>query len=189
MTLSPSSRRVFLKQSTAALAGSTLASGLVVPQVHAQGNDLIRIGLVGCGGRGAGAAKQVLTADRYTRLVAVADAFEDRLQAGLRLAGERWRGGKARARRPRPSIRRLRWLQASHQLGRGRGAAGHTSPFPAHAPESGDRGGQARLRREAGGRRCPRRPFGAGNNRAGQTEKPARSCRGSTRAIRPACKS
>src|SRR5688572_7092960 len=84
MTRSSSSRRAFLKQSTAAVVGTSLASGLAVPQVHAQGSDLIRIGLVGCGGRGSGAAKNALAADRYTRLVAVADVFEDRLQAGLR---------------------------------------------------------------------------------------------------------
>jgi predicted dehydrogenase len=55
----------------------------IAKSAHAAGSDLIRLGLIGCGGRGTGAAKQALTADRYTRLVAVADAFEDRLQAGL----------------------------------------------------------------------------------------------------------
>jgi predicted dehydrogenase len=79
-----SSRRTFLTQSTAALVGSSLATGLTIAQsAHAQGSDLIRLGLVGCGGRGTGAAKQALAADRYTRLVAVSDAFPDRLEAGL----------------------------------------------------------------------------------------------------------
>jgi predicted dehydrogenase len=82
---SSSSRRVFLRQSTAAVVGGPLASTLTIERAaHAAGSDLLRIGLVGCGGRGTGAAKQALTADRYTRLVAVADAFEDRLQDGLR---------------------------------------------------------------------------------------------------------
>ncbi|MCC7338296.1 MAG: Gfo/Idh/MocA family oxidoreductase [Pirellulaceae bacterium] len=51
--------------------------------VHAAGSDEIRIGLVGCGGRGAGAAFQALTADPQTRLVAVADAFPDRMISSL----------------------------------------------------------------------------------------------------------
>jgi len=71
-------RRRFL-QTTAAAAGTfTLASAL-----HAQGNDTIRIGLVGCGGRGTGAALNALKADPNVRLVAMGDAFADRLEASL----------------------------------------------------------------------------------------------------------
>jgi predicted dehydrogenase len=46
--------------------------------VHAGGDGVLRVGLVGCGGRGTGAASQALRADREVRLVALADAFEDR---------------------------------------------------------------------------------------------------------------
>jgi hypothetical protein len=56
------SRRDFLKQGSVA-AGAVLTSGLVVPRgVHAQGadSDTLKIGLVGCGGRGSGAAAQAL---------------------------------------------------------------------------------------------------------------------------------
>jgi predicted dehydrogenase len=82
--VSSSSRRAFLQQSSAAIVAGSLATELTIARsAHAQGSDLLRLGLIGCGGRGTGAAKQALTADRYTRLVAVADAFEDRLQAGL----------------------------------------------------------------------------------------------------------
>jgi predicted dehydrogenase len=64
---------------TAAIAG-TLAA---LPQVHAAGSDVLRVGLVGCGGRGTGAATQALNAEANVRLVAMADAFEDRLEQSL----------------------------------------------------------------------------------------------------------
>jgi predicted dehydrogenase len=75
----PASRRDFLKTSAAA-AGATLAGGLAVPFVHAAGGDLLKVGLVGCGGRGKGAAVQALRADKNARLVALGDAFADRLE-------------------------------------------------------------------------------------------------------------
>jgi predicted dehydrogenase len=71
------SRRQFLE--TAAVA-STLAA---LPSVHAAGDDVLRIGLVGCGSRGTGAAAQALAADPNVKLVALADAFEDRLRESL----------------------------------------------------------------------------------------------------------
>ena len=71
------SRRNFLKGS--AIAGSLAA----FPNVHASGSGLLRVGLVGCGGRGTGAAAQALAADPDVKLVAMADAFEDRLEASL----------------------------------------------------------------------------------------------------------
>src|SRR5215831_15888291 len=71
------SRRDFLKATT---AGAALA---VAPAVHAAGGDTLRVGLVGCGGRGTGAATQALHADPAVRLVAVGDMFADRLDASL----------------------------------------------------------------------------------------------------------
>ena len=63
----PASRREFLTGSTATLAGAaavaTVASGYIVPLVHAGGSSTIRVGLVGSGGRGSGAAEQALKAD------------------------------------------------------------------------------------------------------------------------------
>jgi predicted dehydrogenase len=74
------SRRDFLKTS----AGTTLAASLAFAGgAHAAGDDVIRVGLVGCGGRGTGAAEQALMADPNVKLVAMADAFEDKLQASL----------------------------------------------------------------------------------------------------------
>lgn len=71
-----SSRREFLKTS-AAVVGASLASQL---NVHAAGSDVLRIGLIGCGGRGTGAAAQALNADPNVKLVALGDMFADRLQ-------------------------------------------------------------------------------------------------------------
>ena len=73
------SRRAFLKGSTAAVMGG------VLPTVHADGSDLLKVGLVGCGGRGTGAAGQALKADKNVKLVAMADAFEDRLEKSLKI--------------------------------------------------------------------------------------------------------
>ena len=50
------SRRDFLKTSTA-VAGAALATHLAAPHVHAAGGDLLRVGLIGCGNRGTGAAR------------------------------------------------------------------------------------------------------------------------------------
>src|SRR5438874_7434813 len=73
-----STRRDFLAASTTALASLSLA-----PAVHAAGSDVLRIGLIGCGGRGTGAATQALNADKNVKLVAMGDVFEDRLQLSL----------------------------------------------------------------------------------------------------------
>jgi len=75
------SRREFLK--TSALASGALAAS-VLSNAHAQqGSDTIRVGLVGCGGRGSGAVEQCLRADNNVRLVAVADTFRDRANSCL----------------------------------------------------------------------------------------------------------
>jgi len=72
------SRRTFLQSSAVAASALALAGN-----VHAGGNDIIRIGLIGCGGRGTGAAINALTVDKNVRLVAMADAFEDKVQSSL----------------------------------------------------------------------------------------------------------
>jgi predicted dehydrogenase len=78
------SRREFLKRSTTAVAGSLVTGLSIAHSAHVTGSDVIRVGLVGCGGRGTGAATQVLNADPGARLVAMSDAFEDRMQVSLR---------------------------------------------------------------------------------------------------------
>lgn len=76
------SRREFLKTSSTALAGAALASALPRPGYAAE-NNLIKVALVGCGGRGRGAAAQALSTQGPTRLWAVADVFDERIQSGL----------------------------------------------------------------------------------------------------------
>ncbi|MDA1273990.1 MAG: Gfo/Idh/MocA family oxidoreductase [Verrucomicrobia bacterium] len=72
------SRRAFLKSSTIAAALGTLE---LRPGVRAAGRDIIKVGMIGCGGRNAGAAAQALTADPDARLVAMCDIFLDRVQS------------------------------------------------------------------------------------------------------------
>lgn len=80
----PASRRTFLKSSTAAAVGGTLLGGLSLARsAHAAGDDLIRIGLIGCGGRGTGAANQALRVKDNVKLVALADAFQDQVDSSL----------------------------------------------------------------------------------------------------------
>src|SRR5690349_19488010 len=75
-------RRDFLKTSSAALAGAALAGAIARPGYTAE-NNTIKIALVGCGGRGTGAAAQALATAGPTKLWAVADVFEHRLQSSL----------------------------------------------------------------------------------------------------------
>jgi predicted dehydrogenase len=72
------SRRDFLAASAATAAGLAL-----VPHVHAAGSDVLKVGLIGCGGRGTGAASQALHADPNVQLTAMGDMFADRLRASL----------------------------------------------------------------------------------------------------------
>ncbi|MEM7656005.1 MAG: Gfo/Idh/MocA family oxidoreductase [Bacteroidota bacterium] len=75
-------RRNFLKTSSAAAVGGALAANLVLPKnSFARGNsDTLRVGLIGCGGRGSGAASQALAADDNVVLVAMADIFPDKME-------------------------------------------------------------------------------------------------------------
>ena len=76
------SRRRFL-QASGALAGAGLAASLPLARgVHAAGSDVIKIGLIGCGGRGCGAAANAMNAGPDIRLVAMADLFQDKAEAG-----------------------------------------------------------------------------------------------------------
>lgn len=77
-----SSRREFLK--TSAIVGSALAAPSILPNgLFAAGSETLKVGLIGCGGRGSGAASQALNADKNAVLVAMADAFEEPLQKSL----------------------------------------------------------------------------------------------------------
>ncbi len=78
------SRRHFLKTSGAAALGGILAAQTSSSlRVFAAGSDTLRIGLIGCGGRGTGAASQALNADKNVVLTAVGDVFSERVQGSL----------------------------------------------------------------------------------------------------------
>ena len=72
-------RREFIK-TTGRIAAASALAGVAIPHVHAAGNDLIQVALVGCGGRGTGAANNALgTKAGPIQLVAMADVFEKKL--------------------------------------------------------------------------------------------------------------
>ncbi|MCY2985910.1 MAG: Gfo/Idh/MocA family oxidoreductase [Planctomycetota bacterium] len=75
------SRRTFLKATAATTAAATTASFLQ-RSAHAAGSDIIKVGLVGLGGRGMGAAKDAMSADAGCRLTSVAEVFYDRMENG-----------------------------------------------------------------------------------------------------------
>jgi predicted dehydrogenase len=76
-------RRDFLKTTTV-VAGSALAANLTfLSNAHAAGGDKIKVGIIGCGGRGSGAAENVLNAAQNVEIVAIGDAFKFRVD-GLR---------------------------------------------------------------------------------------------------------
>jgi len=76
-----STRRDFLK-STATITAAGALAGVTLPHVFAAEDNTIRIALVGAGGRGSGAAKNALSVENApTRLVAMADVFENKLKA------------------------------------------------------------------------------------------------------------
>jgi len=75
------SRRDFVKTTAVAALGTTVLSNLAVQaRAYATGDDTIRIGLIGCGGRGSGAAKQALTTAGNVKLVAIGDAFAEPIE-------------------------------------------------------------------------------------------------------------
>ena len=77
------SRRDFVKTSAGLLATASLTGPGVFAQAAPPREGSLRVGLVGCGGRGTGAAAQALQADSNVKLVAMGDAFEDRLETSL----------------------------------------------------------------------------------------------------------
>ena len=85
----PQTRRDFLADAGKIAAASAFA-GMAVPAVHAGEDHTIRLALIGCGGRGTGAAGDALSVkDGPIRLVAMADVFADRLaQSADALAGD-----------------------------------------------------------------------------------------------------
>ena len=87
------SRRVFLKTSTAGVGAAIGGSLALARSVHAAGSDTLKIGMIGCGPRGTGAAVNALNADENAKLVTMADMFPEILQAS-RLNVKNIKGGQ-----------------------------------------------------------------------------------------------
>ena len=81
------SRRSFLKKSSTAVAGGAVLGALPVERLAfgaLSPGDTVRVALIGCGGRGTGAANQALSTTGDVKLIAVADAFKDRMDGSLK---------------------------------------------------------------------------------------------------------
>src|ERR1051326_4993644 len=77
---SPTSRREFIKN-TGKLAAASALAGVALPHVHTAESNTIQVALIGCGGRGTGAAANALSVKACpVKLVAMADVFENRLK-------------------------------------------------------------------------------------------------------------
>jgi len=86
---SSTSRREFLKRTSGALAGTALA-GAIATRAYAAEDNTINIALIGCGGRGTGAATNALSTQGPTRLMAMADVFDHRLESSLKNLSSRY---------------------------------------------------------------------------------------------------
>ncbi len=79
------SRRQFLKTTSTAIIGGSLAAHLGFSgKVFGANSDPLRLGLIGCGGRGTGAANEALNADENVSLVAMGDIFASQLKNSMR---------------------------------------------------------------------------------------------------------
>jgi len=81
-------RREFLKTS-ALLAGGAMLSGAPFIGAHASVDDTIKVAVIGCGGRGTGAAFNAIASGANIKIVALADAFRDRLDEAYSKLSER----------------------------------------------------------------------------------------------------
>ena len=167
------SRRDFLKSSTAAAAGLALAGGLnIARSAHAAGGDELKIALIGCGGRGTGAAGNCFDVCENVKLIAVADAFADNAKeclANLR------KEPKYAAKIDVPDERVFVGFDAYQKAiaaGPDIVLLGHAAGLPPDPLCRGHRGRQARLHGEAVLRRRPRLPLGDGDQQAGRRERP-----------------
>ena len=151
-------RRDFLKGTTLAAAGFALAGGLNVARTaHAAGSDELKIVLIGCGGRGTGAVKNCLDAVKNVKLIAVADAFEDRAKGCVETLKKKY-GDKIDVPEDRV-FRRLRRLSEGDRRRPRRGVDRHSARFPSHPLCRRRCRQQARLHGKAVLHRRPRLPL------------------------------
>lgn len=89
-----SSRRNFVKNTSLVAAGMMLPGMEMSAMANVFNDRTLKLAVVGCGGRGSGAANQALKADENVQLVAMADAFEDRLNGSLQNLQKEFEGSK-----------------------------------------------------------------------------------------------
>src|SRR5262245_13784069 len=83
-SLNSTSRREFIKTSTATAAGLIAAPAILGTKASAASpGDELRVGLIGCGGRGSEAAMNALRGDKNAVLTAVADIYEESIEGKL----------------------------------------------------------------------------------------------------------
>jgi len=91
--LNVTNRRSFLKKSGIVLLGGSLAHHTEVLAGFSSKKEKLKVGLIGCGGRGTGAAVQAMQADPDVIITAMGDVFEDRLEGSytalLKIGGEK----------------------------------------------------------------------------------------------------
>src|SRR5690606_37091064 len=83
------SRRDFIKTS-ALVTGGLMTSPFVLPGAYAAPANELKLALIGCGGRGTGAAFQALATGPNIKIVAMADAFRDRLDNAYKALSEKY---------------------------------------------------------------------------------------------------
>lgn len=83
-------RRDFLKTS-ALVAGGVMLNQFAFAGGHSSTDDTIKIALIGCGDRGTGAAFQALSTKQNIKLVAMADAFQDRMDNSYKVLSEKFK--------------------------------------------------------------------------------------------------
>lgn len=87
---SEKNRRTFLQGSAAAVAGGALTASLGAARfAHGAGSDVIKVGVIGCGGRGRSAAQNACRAGKDVRITALCDLFDDRLQQAHNILSRR----------------------------------------------------------------------------------------------------
>jgi hypothetical protein len=85
------SRREFLK-ATGRIAAASALAGVAIPHVHAAEDNILQLALIGCGGRGTGAAANAFSTSELgpIKLVAMADVFDHRLKGSYRALNEKY---------------------------------------------------------------------------------------------------
>ena len=91
MTLNDFSRRKFVKASSVLSSGVALSAPFIAKASPKNNSETLKIGLIGIGGRGSGAAAQAMTADDNVALTAIGDLFEDRIKLRSRILKARGR--------------------------------------------------------------------------------------------------